>query len=511
MPDNNKEILAKFKTMPSCTAAELHEVDWSELRELAVIKGSLEIDEALTGIVVADVSGRLVGFRNICTGRQPAPVREYFAIALNRMLGQRGVQLADWRIVHRESPNDEYRKARQGLRGCVQQMTGLQGLSDVDESDPDAWVAKNPGFCDMQHDLVILVKAFFTAPKAQPSFTAIMEVVPGMQVLQDKMTLRQALSINAAQGIGPESKDYVLPSHDNPLHLAEDLGVRERVLQELGRLTALDAILNNWDRVGLKFLWDNKGNLTNLCVERVAERAEEADAATGTAGGSAQQPMPWSQDQKAEREVDNSFLRIVGVDQAVQPIRSDSPGLDTYRHRLRTLVEFALRMESTDFRDLPELDVGRSPEAVIAAFVEEESDRERREQDTIMGRVAQHDGLIGSEAGEKDNSPAYVLQDLAKELYFGTGVLFDLSFLGRHFVTGLVAGLRNIREAGRDETALDELLRRVADEVRAAFAGTEAKLVDLEGELERSADFVRGNVGVVRDCFLSKKLPLQAH
>eukprot|EP00929_Paragymnodinium_shiwhaense_P097578 TRINITY_DN59215_c0_g1_i1.p1 TRINITY_DN59215_c0_g1~~TRINITY_DN59215_c0_g1_i1.p1 ORF type:complete len:510 (+),score=75.79 TRINITY_DN59215_c0_g1_i1:98-1627(+) len=464
LDDVNKETLARFRTM-ACHQA-LEALDWSRLEDVAVIKGSLEIDEALTGILVAQVQGKLVGLRNICTGRQPAPVREFFALVLARKLGLPNRQLADWRVLHwgeEGSPaRVEYTAARIGLRSCIEQQTGLKGLVETaDDPNKLAFVAHNPGFTDYQHDLVRVLCAFL--PACEPSFTALLEVVPGTRTLQNEMTMRDEISINAALGnTDTTSATYVRRQYGNPLQdmlRAGDVSGQGRILEQLGVLTALDAVCNNWDRVGLQLLWDNRGNLTNICV-------------------------------------DSDTSSVVGIDQAVHPIKGED-GLIAYRNRLRELVELVssdslIRLRS----ELAALDSERVQEEVIAGYYREEAEREEKTQDAIMGRAAHHDGLLHAcrEEQEKEEtsvSPTAAMQDLAKQLFDCTGVLFTLVFLSDHFLAGLSMGLRHIARADREV-----LLNAVSSEVRIAFDNTKNSVVDLEASITNCIEFVDGNLSL---------------
>ena len=46
-----------------------------------------------------------------------------------------------------------------------------------------------------------------------------------------------------------------------------DKEAHDDILYKLGKLTALDSLINNYDRIPLRCMWDNDGNLENVLIE----------------------------------------------------------------------------------------------------------------------------------------------------------------------------------------------------------------------------------------------------
>lgn len=114
-------------------------------------------------------------------------------------------------------------------------------------------------------------------PQAGREFLGVLEFVPGVGL----------------QGV--EARDVLLALPSEKLR---------RVWREVGRLTALDALMNNLDRVPL--LWDNDGNTANVMLGTLTAEAPE----------------------------------VVGIDQAVVSINA-GPGRDRYLERLSQLASCA--------------------------------------------------------------------------------------------------------------------------------------------------------------------------
>lgn len=426
LKDNNGETLSRFKALACYRAEDVLDpdcIDWTRIEDVGVILGSLEIEEGLTGIVVAQVDGRLVGFRDVCKGRSPEPIKEYFAAVLGRVLRQDArreekatIRLAEYRITHPFANGAEYETIRSSLRSCIGRKTGLQGLDDSGDTpdvDPWAWLRKNLGFTDFGHSLVRVLNCFFTLHKSRydhdpttlaaegagggtllrplrgelTAFTGVMEVIRGLATLKDRMTLTDEIAINSAMGLTADDPNYVRRTHDNPFYNAAG-GARAELLWALGKLTAYDALINNWDRLSVSLVWDNKGNFTNVVVEE-------------------------------------DTLDLVGIDQCVYPI-DPGPGLDTYQERLGALVEYAYTLEASAFQcaDLEALDSDQTAEVLVQIIVEEESARERREQAQIMGKVPQRSGPSWQEPAVRgtamEGRHAW-LQDLGKKFFIATG------------------------------------------------------------------------------------------
>jgi hypothetical protein len=286
------------------------------------------------------------------------------------------------------------------------------------------------------------------------AFTGVIEVVRGLATMKDGMTLTDEIAINSAMGLTADDPSYVRRTHDNPLYnAAED--ARAELLWALGKLTAYDALINNWDRLSVSLVWDNKGNFTNIVVEQ-------------------------------------DTLDLVGIDQCVYPI-DPGRGLDTYRERLGAVVEYAYTLEASAFQcaDLEALDSDQTAEGLARSIVEEESARERREQAQIMGKAQQEPAVRGAAMKGKH---AW-LQDLGKKFFIATGVLPKPSFLARHFVRGLADGFRAV-SLGED-TQRQATLRRICGVVAEAFDQTPSRHIDLQANLEKCADFVAGNAAVI--------------
>jgi len=287
-------------------------------------------------------------------------------------------------------------------------------------------------------------------------------VVRGLATMKDRMTLADEVAVNSAMGLTAEDPSCVRRTHDNPLYSATE-SVRAELLWALGKLTAFDALINNWDRLGVSLLWDNKGNFTNVVVEQ-------------------------------------DTLDLVGIDQCVRPI-DPGPGLDTYRKRLGALVEYTYALEANAFEcaDLEALDSDETSEGLARIIVEELAARERREQAQIMGKVPQHDGLGHHDPAVRGTAMGGKhawLQDLGKKFFVATGVLPKPSFLARHFVRGLADGFRAV-SLGEEDAQRQATLRRVRGVVAEAFDQTPSRHMDLQANLEKCTAFVAGNAAVI--------------
>jgi hypothetical protein len=96
------------------------------------------------------------------------------------------------------------------------------------------------------------------------------------------------------------------------------------LLYDLGRILALDVLLNNWDRLPL--LWENEGNGDNLLFIDQTNLHSTGSEITG------------GHQQTLNMPNENTLTRIISIDQSITSILPSTTGYDAYLSKVRLLI-----------------------------------------------------------------------------------------------------------------------------------------------------------------------------
>lgn len=573
------EVADRFKAAPCWTLESLmqklldgtdSETDSAQIDACHTVRGSLEVEEANTGILLVSLGHKLLALRAMVHKRGACPVREVFALELGRALelcqgsGRSDdvptAVIADYRVMSppREvTPSCEnkntimYTLLRKLLHAFVDKEAGLSfaavGTSSPTRCTSDSkhldelfarFVEENKGVLrgELTSDIVRAVKHFLLLdyscdPAGCSYFVGLLEVVPGLQTLCDRMSFYDELSINTSLGHHPSDPSWIKRAHDNPLYNASS-GKQKAMLRQLGMLTSFDVCINNWDRVPLPSVFDNKGNLTNVLYN-----ARDDDTDTKSI--------------------------VLGVDQAVNLISGG--GETEFRERLTRFAKCAIRCKlssscqrytfssasmSHDIgavfdQDLREL-LGKFGASSLDFILTHQAELEARRLGECIKKRAQETGQqtalaqdVAARVAKATSSATESHEESLKQDAFeeslnklleerlAVGEVMDLRFLFTmrlHLfaVTGADISLENLlenflrqgvakgfelmlrRESARGVRAQhhEELMwAGVEARVRAAFGDHPSTALDLEANIAACKAFVQGNLDAVRKAF----------
>ncbi|CAD7971788.1 unnamed protein product [Amoebophrya sp. A120] len=432
------EEFEKWRALPVMGSEEVQKrIRWEGLRATHKVYGGSG------GIWLYNVDGKLVA------GKFQRDAMEVYAILLSRCFHPSVLRFANMRVIHLlQEDEDGNGNEYFDLLSAVVQVKKKEAQIDTElpEEEAEAYTSS------------VNVQKMMSSGK---QFLGILEVVRGLRTLQGVGGLHQV----------PQKH------HD-------------RILQQMGRMCAFDALINNFDRLPWRLIWSNDGNLQNLMIEQ--------EGAPGNTNTLPQTKMSNNHDQEIPTRNKIEF-DLIGIDQAITTILSE-PGAAAYRERLKNACKEVLEDPSVRFSTMlhkfenitssKNRNSVKSTSPILTPTTPMlKSKRKSTKEDAeikagLSATVQSHVSAPMNHQARKSNWR----QDLQEQIYVCTGVAYDPKLIP--FIAGLREGFEAI--AGLDfEKALGECEKKIVQ----MFGGGVTR-----ADLAPARAFLVANAEVIRKC-----------
>ncbi len=239
----------------------------------------------------------------------------------------------------------------------------------------------------------------------------------------------------------------------------------QRILFELGKVTAFDSIINNSDRVPLNLLWFNEGNLENLMIEKLSGTAAAASSCDSVAEAEEKSPAGF-----AAADLNDNF-RVVGIDSTFNPIVPGNGKL-IYQARLEIVCDM---IRNRTYEEIAKQSTANSEFRCTGINIPKEE-------------MTTEEAKIHAEGNRVD-----WIKNLTEVIYMNTGIQYkDLE----SFVLGLRCGYTRIAKRVGEELASGNLKE---SDGQKRDAQTKAIAAYLDGLLE---DIRKLGITMEEDCLV---------